>query len=335
MIGEQTVIAVEEHWDLPAATAALRARPAGLRDDALVLSEHGDLAARLDDLGDARIADMDAQGVDVQVLSPANPPGTGALPAAEAVPLCRDANDAAAEAVRRHPTRFRAFATLPVVAPAVAADELRRAARLGLVGAVVHGRAADVPLDDPRHDELFATAEALGLPLFLHPGPPARDVREAACSGLGDAVGLGLATYGWGWHVDAGTAALRLVLRGTFDRFPGLRLVLGHWGELLPFWLSRADSLSAAAGLPRTVSEYVRSHVHLTCSGMLEPALLRHVLAVTAADRLLFSTDHPFQRPTAGEIARFLGEFADEADRRRFCSGNAAELLGIGGPAAA
>ena len=86
MTGRGTVIAVEEHWDLPAATAALRARPAGLRDDALALSEHGDLAARLEDLGAARIADMDARGIDVQVLSPANPPGTGALPAAEAGP---------------------------------------------------------------------------------------------------------------------------------------------------------------------------------------------------------------------------------------------------------
>jgi hypothetical protein len=97
---------------------------------------------------------------------------------------------------------------------------------------------------------------------------------------------LGLATFGWGWHLEAALAALRLIVRGTFDRHPDLQLVLGHWGELLPFWLDRADSLSRIAGLDRTVSEYVRSNVHLTCSGMLNPTLLRHALEVTTADRL-------------------------------------------------
>jgi predicted TIM-barrel fold metal-dependent hydrolase len=118
-------------------------------------------------------------------------------------------------------------------------------------------------------------------------------------------------------------------VRGTFDRHPDLQLVLGHWGELLPFWLDRADSLARIAGLERTVTEYVRSNVHLTCSGMLNPALLRHALEVTTADRLLFSTDYPFQRPTAAETERFLTAFATDDDRERFTAGNARALFGI------
>ncbi|MFI2235844.1 amidohydrolase family protein [Streptomyces chrestomyceticus] len=114
-----------------------------------------------------------------------------------------------------------------------------------------------------------------------------------------------LATYGWGWHLDAATAALRLILRGTFDRHPELQIVLGHWGEMLLFWLDRADSLSRTAGLQRSVTDCIRSNFHFTVSGMLNPALLRHALSVTSVDRLIFSTDYRF--PAAGRRRhRFL-----------------------------
>jgi predicted TIM-barrel fold metal-dependent hydrolase len=118
-------------------------------------------------------------------------------------------------------------------------------------------------------------------------------------------------------------------VRGTFDRHPDLQLVLGHWGELLLFWLDRADSLSRVAGLDRKVSEYVRTNLHITCSGMLNPTLLRHALEVTTADRLLFSTDHPFQRPTRADIDAFLTAFPTDEDRERFTAGNARALFGI------
>jgi uncharacterized protein len=320
------LIAIEEHWTAPELTAALGALPPERRDDSVVFNELGDKLARLTDLGDGRIAAMDAQGIDVSILSLA-PPATGPLRPAEAVSLCRELNDRALAAVARHPTRLRALATVPMAEPRAVAPELERAARLGAVGAMVYGRTGETPLDDPRYDELFATAAARGLPLFIHPQIPPTAVRTASYAGLGAMTDLALATFAWGWHLEAGLAALRLIARGTFDRHPDLQIVLGHWGELLLFWLDRANSLTRIGGLSRSVSEYVRSNVYVTASGMLNPTLLRHVLEVTTPDRLIFSTDYPFQQPTRAEIAAFHREFPTEQARVAFSEGNARRLF--------
>lgn len=323
------LIAIEEHWNLPELTSAVKALHGERADDSIAFDEMGDNLERLDDIGDARIAAMDAQGVDLQILSLA-PPGTHPLDAADAVPLSRQANDIAAAAVRRHPTRLRAFATLPMPDPVAAAAELERAAGLGFVGAMVYGRTGETPLDDPRYDDLFATAAALGQPIFIHPQIPSQAVREAAYDGFAPAASLALATYGWGWHLEAALSALRLILRGTFDRHPDLQIVLGHWGELLLFWQDRTDSLSRASGLEQKVSDYIRSNVHITSSGMLNPTLLRHALEVTTPDRLLFSTDYPFQRPTKADISEFLSAFPSQQARDGFSAANARALFGIG-----
>ena len=322
------LIAIEEHWNSPRMTAAVKALPPDRGDASIAFDEMGDNLERLDDLGDGRVAAMDALGIDLQILSLA-PPGTQPLDAADAVPLSRDANDAAVEAVRRHPTRFRAFATLPLADPAAAVAELERAAGLGFVGTMVYGRVGETPLDDPRFDDVLAAAAALRLPVFIHPQVPAPAVRRAQYSGLDPMTDLALATFGWGWHLEAALAALRLIVRGTLDRHPDLQLVLGHWGELLLFWSDRTDSLSRVAGLERKVSEYLRTNVHITVSGMLNPALLRHALEVTTPDRLLFSTDYPFQRPTRADIAAFLTAFPTDADRDLFTAGNARALFRI------
>jgi predicted TIM-barrel fold metal-dependent hydrolase len=323
-----TFIGIEEHWTTPELTAALKGLPEARRDDSLAFNELGDNLARLEDIGDARVAAMDEQGVEVHVLSLA-PPATGPLDPAEAVSLSRRSNDLAAEAVSRHPTRFRALSTLPMAEPGAVAGELERAAGLGFVGAMVYGRTGETALDDPRYDDLFATAAALGQPIFIHPQIPPNAVREAAYSGLGDMTDLALSTFSWGWHLEAAVAALRLIARGTFDRHPDLKIVLGHWGELLLFWLDRADSLSRIAGLERKVSDYVRTNVFITSSGMFSPALLHHALEVTTIDHLLFSTDYPFQQPTRDELAGFMAEFESDEDREKFSNGNARRLFGI------
>jgi predicted TIM-barrel fold metal-dependent hydrolase len=162
-----TVIAIEEHWNLPELTSAVRALPDDRGDESIVLDELGDNLERLDDIGEARIAAMDAQGIDVQILSLA-PPGTQPLDPADALPIAMRANDIAAEAVRRHPARFRAFATLPMADARRAAAELERTAGLGFVGAMVYGRTGATPLDDPRYDDLFAAAAASGQPIVIH-----------------------------------------------------------------------------------------------------------------------------------------------------------------------
>ncbi|MEU6419312.1 amidohydrolase family protein [Streptomyces spiralis] len=320
------LVAIEEHWMLPELTSALKA--VSHPDESLLFNERGDLGRRLEDLDANRIATMDAQGIDLAVLA-LTPPGTQALPAEEAIALSRLANDTAAEAARTHPTRFSSLSTMPLSSPRHVAAELERAAQQGHVGTMVYGRTGDRFLDDPAYDDFFAAAAGLGQPVFIHPQIPSDALRAAAYRGFDPMTELGLATFGWGWHVEAATAALRLILRGTFDRHPDLQIVLGHWGELLPFWLDRADSLARLAGLRRSVSDYIRTNVFLTTSGMLNPALLQHALTVTTVDRLIFSTDFPFQQPTRAEIDTFFEHFATDADRHKVRSANAAALFGV------
>ena len=165
-------------------------------------------------------------------------------------------------------------------------------------------------------------------PIFIHPQIPSDRLRDAAYRGIDPLVDLGLATFGWGWHMEAGLSALRLILRGTFDRHPDLQLVLGHWGEMLLFWMDRVDSLSGVARhLERRVSDYIRSNIHITSSGMLQQRLLRHTLDFTAADRVLFSTDYPFHRPDATAIGEFFDAIPDPVDRVKIASGNAEALF--------
>ncbi|HEY4453400.1 MAG TPA: amidohydrolase family protein [Pseudonocardiaceae bacterium] len=318
------VITIEEHWTTPGIDAALRAHA---QDDSLALNERGDIPERLLDIGNGRVAAMDAAGVDVQILSLA-PPGTHGLPAAEAIPLARDANDRASAAVAAHPTRFRAMTTLPMSDPDAAVAELQRTATdPAHVGVMSYGRSGDRPLDDPANDEVLATAARLGRPVFIHPQIPPTAVRDASYRGFDQTIDLALATFGWGWHIEAGIAALRLILRGTFDRHPDLQVVVGHWGEMLLLALDRVDTLSTVAPrLERRVADYFRTNIHITSSGMLTPRLLRHALDHTSADRILLSGDYPFHRLSPDAITDFLGTLPAEEDRQKIAHANAESL---------
>ncbi len=322
------IIAIEEHWNSVSIREALDRLPRGAQDESVAFNRRGDTQDRLEDIGPGRLQAMDAAGIDVSILSVVTP-ATQALPVPEAVALARDANDEATEAVRAHPDRFRAFATLPTGNPQAAAAELERCAtQLGHVGAMIHGRTGSRTLDDPAYDDLFSTAARWHQPIFIHPQIPSNELRDAAYRGLDPLLDLGLATFGWGWHMDAGLAALRLILRGTFDRHPDLQLILGHWGEMLLFWMDRADSLSGiATHLQRRVSDYITSNVHITSSGMLQERLLRHTLDFTRADRVLFSTDYPFHQPDATAVEQFFAALPDPTDRTKIASGNAEALF--------
>ncbi|MEV6051992.1 hypothetical protein [Streptomyces sp. NPDC052107] len=141
----------------------------------------------------------------------------------------------------------------------------RCATRLGHVGAMVHGRTGTRTPDDPAHEDLFAIAARWRQPLFIQPRIPSHELRDVAHRGLDPPVDLGLATFCGGWHLEAGPVALRLILRGTFDRHPDLQPVLGHWGEMLLSWMDRADSLSGnAKHLERRVSDYITTNIHIT-----------------------------------------------------------------------
>jgi uncharacterized protein len=327
------VVTIEEHWTTAGIDRALRDQPSDVRDVSVALNDVGDISPRLFDIGAQRIAAMDAAGIDVQILSLA-PPGTHGLPAADAIALAREANDRASEAVSRHPDRFRALSTLPMSDPNAALAELERTANApGHVGIMSYGRSGERPLDDPANDEVLAAAARLRRPIFIHPQIPPNPVRDASYRGFDPMTELALATFGWGWHLEAGLAALRLIVRGTFDRHPDLQIVLGHWGEMLLFWLDRADSMSrVATHLERRVSEYFPTNIHVATSGMLVPRLLRQALDYTSIDRILLSGDYPFHQLDAAAIDGFLEALPDPVDRQKIAHANAEALYGLDEP---
>ncbi len=232
---------------------------------------------QLRDLGQARLADMDASGIDLQVISHVAPAAQG-LAGAEGVTRAREANDRLAAAVRAHPHRFAGFATLPTADPRAAADELERAVRdLGLIGALVNSTLGPngTFLDDAGFEPLLERFEQLDVPLYLHPAPPSAALREALYHGLPPAVAGRLATGAWGWHAEAGLHVLRMVATAVFDRHPGLRLIVGHCGEMLPFMLARIDAMLPQDKLALAPSEYFLRNIWVTTSGLfsLPPVL--------------------------------------------------------------
>jgi uncharacterized protein len=316
-------IALEEHfWTAELAAApgtGPLARPDGARLD-----------EQLRDLGQDRIASMDAAGIDVQVLSHVQPAAQG-LAGDRGIRAARAANDALAGAIARHPDRLAGFATLPTSDPQEAAAELKRAAgSLGLVGGMVHSTLGTngAFLDDERFEPLLAAFEDLDVPLYLHPAAAPENVADVLFGGLAPAVAARLATNAWGWHAEAGLHALRLVASGTFERHPGLQLIVGHCGEMLPFMLARVDEMlpPKVTGLPHPPSTYVRRNVWVTTSGMFSLPPVLCSIAVMGVDRVLFSVDYPFAANMAGR--RLLDALPlSPADKAKVAGGNAASLL--------
>lgn len=291
------VVGVEEHaWTTDLREALLRW---GGDETVNSMSSRGVVNDRLLEMGEERLGRMDAAGIDVAVLSITSP-GTQQLTPVEAVPLAKDANDTLADAVRRHPDRFAAYATLPTPDPAAAADELRRSVtQLGLVGAMVFPRAGEEFLDSDRFRPIFEAAADLDVPLFIHPTLPPHSARRALYGGFDDWTSTLLATGGWGWHMEAGLSALRLILAGTFDRHPNLQLVLGRWGELLVGFADRADLMSSAApGLERRVLDYIASNINVNAGGVLSHRMMAAALAVLGPDRLMYGSDDPYGAPS-------------------------------------
>ena len=229
------IIALEEHFSTPAIGEANAALPPDQRDASLSLARD-QVNALLLDLGENRLRAMDAAGVDVAVLS-VTTPATQSLPGAEAVRLARAANDTLARAVAAHPDRYLGFATLPTPDPREAAREFERCVReLGFRGAMVNGRTGEKYLDHADFLPLLEVAANWQVPVYLHPQSPPLAVRQAYYAGFGEPVDAVFATFGWGWHMETAINALRLILSGVFDRLPTLQIVLGHWGELIPFF---------------------------------------------------------------------------------------------------
>ncbi len=285
-------------------------------------------SARLTDLAEQRLADMDAAGVDVAVLS-LTAPGIQAEPDPQvAVARATEANDFLAGLIAAHPTRYRGFAALPLQNPDAAAEELQRSVeQLGLCGALVNAHTLGVYLDAPPLRTVWERAEALDVPLYLHPAN-GYDTPHVI-SGHPELIGPM-----WSWGTDTATHALRIIFSGVFDDFPGAKLLLGHMGESLPYSLWRLDSrwdwhrhhgVELALEHP---SEYLRRNLFVTTSGVCDDAPLLCALSALGADHVLFATDYPYE--DIRTATAFLAAAAvDEDDRAKISHINAERLLHI------
>jgi|KBSSwiStaDraftv2_1062776.scaffolds.fasta_scaffold05481_10 predicted TIM-barrel fold metal-dependent hydrolase len=315
------VVTLEEHFTTP---EFLDATAAFMPD----VAKSPTLSAKLLDLDEGRLQAMDEGGVDLQVLSLAAG-GQESLGAAEATALVHDANDVAFDATRRHPDRFAMFTNLALKDPEAAAAELERGVtKLGSVGGFLNGTEGGGFLDDPRFSPIFEAAEHMDVPLYLHPSPPPASVRDVYFGGLSERSAYFLSTAAWGWHAELGLHCLRLILAGVFDRFPGLRIIIGHMGENLPYSLIRAqDGLpTAVTGLRRDVSEYFLRHFAVTTSGYFTVAPFMCALGVVGVERLLYSVDYPYRSNVAGAELLQTAPISP-SDLQKIAAGNAERIL--------
>jgi predicted TIM-barrel fold metal-dependent hydrolase len=320
-------ITLEEHYASP---GFLNGPGRGFVERAARLGERmARIPGQLGEVGEARIAEMDAAGIDVQVLS-LNSPGVEQLDAAAAIELAGEANEFVAAAVKRHPSRFGGFAAVPVADPHRAADELERTVREhGFKGALINGHHRGRYLDDKFFWPILERAESLGVPIYLHPTQPPQPVVEALYSGFSPELNYMFANAGWGWHIETAVHVLRAILGGVFDRYPRLQFIIGHMGEALPFMLSRVDIMGTAmTGLARPISAYLRENVHYTFSGFNFTPTFLDLLLQVGVDRIMFSADYPYG--SMAQARAFLDHLpVSAADRERIAHGNAEKLLGM------
>jgi 2,3-dihydroxybenzoate decarboxylase len=283
-------------------------------------------AKRLLDFDAFRIEEMDKYGVNLSVLS-ITTPGVQIEPNVQkAIHLAKEANDTLAGAVQRHPTRLAGFAHLAMQAPAVAANELERAVKqLGFKGALVNGHTNGEYYDAEKFYPVWERAEALGVPIYLHPANPP-DV-TGAMKGYPELWGAM-----WGWTPETATHILRLILGGVFDRFPKATVVAGHMGEALPTHLWRLDSrfkmVVRTKEIAKLPSDYIRENLMITTSGVSSFPPLQCAMLALGAERILFSVDYPFE--STREATEFIESAPiSERDRDLICYGNAERLLNL------
>ena len=280
------------------------------------------------EIGEQRLRLMDEAGITVQVLSNTGP-GPDLVPGAEGIAIAMEMNDHLAAAIARYPKRFAGFAVLPMQSPDAAAEEFRRAVTdLGFVGALINGSTEGRFLDHPSYDGLLATAVDLDVPIYIHPHLAPEAVRQAYYSDLEPGASRVLEAAGWGWHSETAIHILRLVLAGTLDRHPKLRLIIGHMGEMLPVMMARADDVFSLDidHLQRPISQTILDQVWLTTSGIFtEPPFLAAMMTF-GIDRIMFSVDYPYAANAKGRA--FLDRLAlAPADMAKLTHGTADVLL--------
>ncbi|GGF22462.1 amidohydrolase family protein [Subtercola lobariae] len=325
------IITIEEHYSDPAVRAASDDPTAAARHDTTGIDPSVKISYtpsndELTDLGEGRLVAMDSGNIAMQVLSSQS---VQRVPASVAVEVVRATNDKLAAAIAEHPDRFAGFAALPTTVPDAAADELERGVgELGFVGAMIMGRTNDQFLDEARFDVILKRLAKLDVPLYLHPGlPPTATIAENY-SGFAPLVSARLGTAAWGWHSETGVHFIRLVLSGVLDRYPKLQVILGHWGEMVPFFIERLDEAlpRAVTHLDRTFAEYMRENVYVTPSGMFTQANLQYVIEMMEASRIMYSVDYPFVGNDEAEPFLLAARLTD-AQREAIAHGTAERLF--------
>lgn len=313
------VVALEEHYlDLEIEKQVGRRR----EDSAFIRS-------RLQDVAELRLAEMDEAGIDLQILSHVPPGAQGLQREGCAVPA-RSLNDRLAKIVETEPTRFAAFASLPTRNPAEAADELERCVtRLGFKGAMIHGLTDGRFIDEKTFWPIFERAQALDVPIYVHPGPPDPRVVEAYYKAYVEKYPA-ILTAGWGFTVETATSGLRLILSGVFDAYPELTIILGHMGEGLPFLLWRMNHAFTKMRHPDVdplpFRDIFCDRFFITTSGNFSDTALLCSVMEMGADRVMFSVDWPFVDNRLGTAWMERIPLSD-ADKRKILSGNAIRLL--------
>lgn len=311
------VIGIEEHYADPEIMATWTGYEA---------AKTGDITKRLFDLADLRIEAMDKAGIDFQVLSH-SAPAVQKMDAESAIRMARIANDRLAAAVRLHPKRFAGFAIVPTPDPKAAADELERAVtELGFVGAMVHGLTDGLFIDDKRFWPIFERAAKLDVPIYMHPAVPHPAVIDAYFKDYVDEWPM-LIRAAWGYSMETATAGIRLILSGVLDAYPETKIILGHMGEGLPFYLWRINqALAREKFVKKSFREYFSEHFWITTSGFFSNAALQCSLTEIGIDRVMYSIDYPFVDNQLG--ADWMDKLPlCEEDRVKFLGGNAKRLL--------
>jgi 5-carboxyvanillate decarboxylase len=338
-------IAVEEHFITDSLLNHLRSRKewpkleAALDDkknkvermywspDHFYVHNDFEMLRRIHDIGEARLKEMDENGITMQVLS-ISIPGVEMLDPSSGTEIAKNINDEVSRVVQKYPSRFSAFAAIAPQDPASAANELERAVNeLGFKGAVVNSHIRGEYLDDPKFGVIFEKAEKLGVPLYLHPKQPSPDMIKPYLTYPA------LANAMWGFAAEVSLHAVRLMCSGVFDRYPGATVIIGHLGEAIPFWLWRLDNHWEKEGrrsLPakKSPGHYFRNNFFVTTSGMFWSQALQFVSGVLGVEKILFAVDYPFE--SMSEAVQFMDRAPiSEGEREMIYHSNAEKLMAL------
>jgi len=324
------IVTLEEHVVFPEMVALI---PEDKLSGAYQSPMMQKLAPILADVTGERLTLMNESEISMQVLSVISF-GANLLSPEDGPTFAHKYNDMLAEKISAQRDRFAVFAHLPTTNPQAAADELERTVKIHkFVGALINGLTNDEFLDDNKYAPILQKAEELGVPIYLHPGIPPKAVKDAYYSELPKQSGTVLSVAGWGWHSETAIHVLRLIISGTFDKYPKLKLIIGHMGEMLPMMMARCDNMfrpNENGVNQRTISQTLKDQVYITTSGLFTQPPLKIAIETFGIDNIMFSVDYPFSTNAQGKAFLDAMDLPIQ-DKEKIAYLNADRILGLKG----